>query len=65
MDFDELFDDDAGGEYGANAEETRDMFMFGMSEQEVEELKQNKDSVIFLIDCHKSMHDKNPHNDAD
>lgn len=21
-----------------------------------------RDSVIFLIDCHKSMHEKNPHN---
>jgi hypothetical protein len=38
------------------------MFMFGMNSQEVEEMKQNRDSVVFLIDCHKSMHEKNPHN---
>jgi hypothetical protein len=25
-------------------------------------MKQMKDSVVFLIDCHKSMHEKNPHN---
>jgi len=25
-------------------------------------MKQNRDSVIFLIDCHRSMHEKNPHN---
>ena len=41
------------------------MFMFGMNEKEVEEMKQNRDSVVFLIDCHKSMHDKNPHNGKD
>lgn len=38
------------------------MFMFGMDDKEVENLKQMKDSVIFLIDCHKSMHENNPHN---
>jgi ATP-dependent DNA helicase 2 subunit 1 len=25
-------------------------------------MRQNKDSVVFLIDCHKSNHEKNPHN---
>lgn len=38
------------------------MFMFGMEENEVAEMKQFKDSVVFLIDCHKQMHDRNPHN---
>ena len=38
------------------------MFMFGMKEDEVEEMKQNRDSVIFLIDCNRSMHEKNSHN---
>ena len=38
------------------------MFMFGMNEKEIEEMKQNKDSIVFLIDCHKSMHEKTPHN---
>lgn len=29
------------------------MFMFGMNEKEIEEMKQNRDSVVFLVDCHK------------
>jgi len=34
-----------------------DLFMFtGMDAQEMEAYKDMKDSVIFLIDCHKSMY---------
>ena len=63
MDFEDAFDGEGGdggeeGGYGISQE----MFMFGMNEKEVQEMKQNKDSVVFLIDCHKSMHEKNPHN---
>lgn len=65
MDFEEMFGDEAEGEGGQYNEDTKDMFMFGMSEKEVEEMKQNKDSVIFLIDCLKTMHEKNPHNGKD
>ena len=50
-----------GEEGGFGASQT-DMFLFGMNEQEVQEMKQMRDSVVFLIDCHKSMHEKNPHN---
>lgn len=39
--------------------------MFGMNSQEIEEWRTQKDSVIFLVDCHKSMHQLNPHNGAD
>lgn len=28
-------------------------------------MKENRDSVLFLVDCHKSMHEKNPHNGED
>ena len=37
------------------------MFM-GMNEQEIQEYKDMKDSVIFLIDCHKSMYAQNVFN---
>jgi len=29
--------------------------MFGLNTQEIEEMRSQKDSVIFLIDCHKGM----------
>jgi hypothetical protein len=61
MDFDDFFDEENHGENGEEVP-NNDMFMFGMDSKEVEELKQNRDSVIFLIDSHKSMHEKNPHN---
>ena len=50
--------DDESGEQGTNA---ADLMMFGMDSQEIEDLRTQKDSVIFLIDCHKSMHEPNPH----
>ena len=57
MDFDDLFgaaDGEAGGAGGDNAD---DLFMFtGMEQSEIEAMKDMKDSVIFLIDCHKSMY---------
>lgn len=39
--------------------------MFGLNTQEIEEMRSQKDSVIFLIDCHKGMQQHNPHNGAD
>jgi hypothetical protein len=42
-----------------------DLMMFGMNSQEIEEWRTQKDSVLFLIDCHKSMHQLNPHNGPD
>jgi Ku70/Ku80 N-terminal alpha/beta domain len=69
MDFEDLFggEDGAGegGEEGAAYGISQDMFMFGMDEKEVQEMRQMKDSVVFLIDCHKVMHEKNRHNGAD
>ena len=62
MDFEDAFDGEGGdGEEGGFGI-SQDMFMFGMDEKEVQEMRQNKDSVVFLIDCHKSNHEKNPHN---
>ena len=65
MDFEDAIDGEGGeaGEEGGFG--GQDMFMFGMDEKEAQDMKQNKDSVVFLIDCHKSMHDKNPHNGED
>lgn len=65
MDFEDAFDGEGGGEAGEEGGFGQDMFMFGMDEKEAAEMKQNKDSVVFLIDCHKSMHDKNQHNGED
>ena len=63
MDFEEMFEDGQEGDQGEGGFQANpDMFMFGMNSQEVEDMKQNRDSVVFLIDCHKSMHEKNPHN---
>ena len=66
MDFEDAFDDAADGGDGEGGQPSYgDMFMFGMDDKEAEEMKQNRDSVVFLIDCHKSMHEKNPHNGED
>ena len=62
MDFDEIMEDGGGNSDG---EDARDNFLFGLEPKELEELKQNRDSVIFLLDCHPSMHQKNPHNGED
>lgn len=61
MDFEEALLEDGGGEDGG-AQISQDMFMFGMDEKEAQEMRQMKDSVVFLIDCHRSMHEKNKHN---
>ncbi len=61
MDFEDQLEDggqDGDDQNGGGA----DMFMFGMDEKEVAEMRQNRDSVVFLIDCHKPMHERNPHN---
>ena len=59
MDFDDMF----GGEAehgGAGNELADDLFMFtGMNAEEIEAYKDMKDSVIFLIDCHRSMYAQN------
>lgn len=60
MDFDDVFgagEGEAGAPGGDSAE---DLFMFtGMDQKEIEAMKDMKDSVIFLIDCHKSMYAQN------
>lgn len=61
MDFEDAFEKGGeGGEEGGLI--SQDMFMFGIDEKEARDMQQKKDSVVFLIDCHKSMHEKNPHN---
>ena len=57
MNFDEAFagleDDGNGAGDGVD-----DLFMFsGMNPEEIEAMKDMKDSVIFLIDCHKTMYE--------
>ena len=69
MDFGDILGD---GGFGEVDDENQDGsqygqqdLLFGLSTQEMEEMKSLKDSVIFLIDCHKSMHQFNPHNGQD
>ena len=64
MDFDDMFGEGTGGEAGAGGDTMADdLFMFtGMNAEEIEEYKDMKDSVIFLIDCHKSMYAQNEFN---
>ena len=65
MDFDDMFGGEgAGGEAGAGGDSIADdLFMFtGMNAEEIEEYKDMKDSVIFLIDCHRSMYAQNEFN---
>ena len=69
MDFDDLFDpegDNFAQEGGAdnNAQGFGDdLFMFsGLDQNEADQLRDQKDSVLFLIDCHSSMFQENPHN---
>lgn len=39
--------------------------MFGLNSQEEQEIRDQRDAVIFLIDCHRSMQQINPHNGPD
>jgi len=42
------------------------MFLFsGMNQDETEHYREQKDSVIFLVDCHSSMFRVNPNNHSD
>lgn len=65
MDFDDL-DDYQDAENGGTINGTGgsdDMFLFsGMNQEEAQFLKDQKDAVIFLIDCGASMFEENPHN---
>ena len=60
MDFGDILGDGGFGEFednqGGEEQGGGDLMMFGLNTQEIEEMKSQKDSVIFLIDCHKSMH---------
>ena len=59
MDFDDVFGGETG-EGGGAPDLIDDLFMFtGMNQEEIEAYKDMKDSVIFLIDCHKSMYVQN------
>ena len=62
MDFDDMLGGE-GGEPGGSNDLAEDLFMFtGMNPEEIEEYKDMKDSVIFLIDCHRSMFAQNANN---
>ena len=64
LDFDDLDDiDDAGNGGTINATGSDDLFLFsGMNPEEVQLVKDQKDAVIFLIDCSASMFEQNQHN---
>ena len=66
MDFGDILEDGGFGEMDQDQDnQVEDLMMFGLNTQEIEEMKEQKDSVIFLIDFHRSMHQPNPHNGAD
>ena len=66
MDFDDIFGgeaEDNNGDAQDGAGFDNDMFLFsGMNQDEVNQYKEQKDSVIFLVDCHASMFRPNPFN---
>ena len=64
LDFDDFDDvEDAGNGGTINATGSDDLFMFtGMNPEEVQLIKDQKDAVIFLVDCSASMFEPNPHN---
>ena len=55
MDFADVLGDGGFGEIelGDDQAQSQDLQMFGLNTQEMEEIRSQKDSVIFLIDCHK------------
>ena len=57
MDFGDILGDGGFGQFddesGEQATNPADLMMFGMDTQEIENFRTQKDSVIFLIDCHK------------
>ena len=64
MDFEDL-DGGAGDadQFGLGGHQEDDLFLFsGMDESEANMLRDQKDAVIFLIDCRESMFRQNPHN---
>lgn len=65
MDFEDLVDEGDDQQNGGtfNGTGTDDIFLFsGMNQEETALLKDQKDAVIFLIDCRQSMFEPNPHN---
>jgi hemerythrin superfamily protein len=62
MDFDDIFGGEAE-EGNGEQDQSLDMFMFtGMNQEEVNQYREQKDSVIFLVDCHSSMFRQNQFN---
>lgn len=60
MDFGDLLDENF--EDGENFGRDPDASAFGLNSQEMEQIRDQKDAVIFLIDMHRQMHQPNPHN---
>ena len=64
---DEEFDENGnfiGAEQAGHEQEGENLYNF-MFSQEQQELREQRDAVIFLIDCHRQMQQMNRHNGAD
>ena len=57
MDFGDFLEDDFDENGGSEERAT-----FGLNSQELAQIRDQKDAVIFLIDCHTSMRLCNSHN---
>ena len=62
MNFGDVLADGGFGEFEEEDGFNPQSEFIGLNSQEIQELREKKDSVIMLIDCHKSMHKMNPHN---
>jgi hypothetical protein len=55
MDFEDIMGDGGNAEFGEGNEGSGMFNLLGMNQEEQEEYRDQKDSVIFLIDCHSTM----------
>ena len=63
MDFEDLNDDNGANDEMGGTNHVDDLFLFsGMDQSEINSLKDQKDAVIFLVDCSSSMFQPNPNN---
>ena len=62
MDFDDIFGGEEEQNGGEDAFATDEFLFTGMNQDEMQQYREQKDSVIFLIDCHSTMFQPNPFN---
>jgi hypothetical protein len=63
MDFDDFYKEEDQQEGQAEAGGVDELFMYsGLEQSEIDLIRDQKDAVIFLVDCAHTMFEKNPHN---